>query len=269
MSHGGPAMNIKMLGAHGSDLLVKEGARTRQCRSIGMLVNGVMMVDIGTGPSCLSIDQQDRIRHVVLSHVHMDHVKELPSLVDNRLERGGASLTVSSTTPVLQGLKAHVFNDHVFPNFFRLPQPTASLLREQPLEVGKETEVAGFSVTAVPVHHSVPTVGFIIREGDTACVYSGDTNSTDGLWERAARTPGLKAALIECSFPDEMQDMAQLSGHLTPSLLAQEIRKLKNPDLAIYVVHLKPQFRGRIWEQLQDLRLPKLEILEEDQEVTI
>lgn len=262
-------MKIKILGAHGSDLMVKAGPRLRQCRSVGFLVNDVLMVDIGTGPSRLTIDEQDHIHHVIVSHAHMDHVKELPSLIDNRLERGGKSIAVGSIAPVLNGLQAHIFNDQVFPNFFRLPRPGQALLKECPVEPGEETDMAGLSITAVPVHHTVPTVGFIIRDHDTAWVYSGDTNSTDAIWERAARTPGLKAALIECSFPDEMQDMARLSGHLTPSLLAKEIRKLKNPDLAIYLVHLKPQFRERILDQLQALKLPKLVVLEEDQEVKI
>jgi ribonuclease BN (tRNA processing enzyme) len=112
-------------------------------------------------------------------------------------------------------------------------------------------------------------VGFLLRERDVTVLYSGDTYETDELWRTAARDRNLKAAFIETSFPDEMEDLARISKHLTPSLLAKQLQKLKRPDVPVYIYHLKPRFRDAIQGQLERLGIRNLTVLEEEQEITI
>ena len=50
----------------------------------------------------------------------------------------------------------------------------------------------------------------------------------------------LKAVITETSFPNELQDLANVSGHLTPSTLADELRKLKK-DVPVYLYGGKPK----------------------------
>ncbi|MEC4671834.1 MAG: 3',5'-cyclic-nucleotide phosphodiesterase [Nitrospirota bacterium] len=262
-------MKIKVLGCHGSDMLLETGGTTHQCRSVGFLINDVLMVDAGTGASELTLDEQKRIRHVVFSHLHLDHVKGLPPLVDNLAAISGDPMTLASIPQVLNGLRNHIFNDQVFPNFFALPTRDKPILKDVVLPEGQETWLSGIGFTPVKVNHSVPTVGFIIRDNDSSWLYSGDTYETHALWEMAAKVPNLKAAFIETSFPDEMKELASIAKHLTPSLLAQEFKKIGRPDLPLYVYHLKPPFRDQITDQLSKLGIPNLTILQEGQELEI
>ena len=51
-------MKIRVLGSHGSDLLVKEASGSTPCRSVGFLVNDELMVDAGTLASALTLEEQ-------------------------------------------------------------------------------------------------------------------------------------------------------------------------------------------------------------------
>jgi ribonuclease BN (tRNA processing enzyme) len=227
------------------------------------------MLDAGSIGAALTLSQQRRIRHILLSHLHFDHIKGLPTLADNLVEDHVQPITLSSIPPVLDGLQAYVFNGHVYPDFLTLPDPQRSMFVCRSLEPGKEYDLSGLRVTAIGVNHLVPTIGFVIRDGESAFVYSGDTYDTDDLWVAAGKERTLKAALIETSFPDEMQELAQVSKHLTPSLFARQFRKLGRPDLPVYVYHLKPRFRQQITRQLAGLHIKRLTILEEDQEIDL
>lgn len=262
-------MKIQVLGCHGSDLTLKEQGRIFSYRSSGFLVDDQLLIDAGTAASVLTLEAQQHIQHVLLSHLHMDHVKELPALVDNLFGIREFPLTVWSSPDILRGLKDYLFNDILFPNFFALPSRQAPSLRDAPLQLGTSTRISKYRVTPIAVNHTVSTVGYIIEDGQTAFLYSGDTYETDALWSLASSLPHLQAVFIETSFPNDMSDLARDSKHLTPLLLAQEFKKIGRPEVQLYVYHLKPQFRHQIIQQLLDLDIPTLSVLEEGQEVVL
>jgi len=241
----------------------------RECQSCGFLVNGSLMVDAGTVASALLFEEQKRIRYVLLSHTHMDHIKALPMLADNLAGEIDEPIIVAGIPAVLHALKAHIFNGEVYPDFFTIPSAHHPVLRALPLQVGKETMLGDVSVTPILVNHNVPTTGFLLRDSKGSWAYSGDTHETWEIWKIAARDPELKAVMIEASFPDELADLALVSKHLTPSLFARQFQKIGRPDLPVYAYHLKPQFRERIVNQLNGLGIENLTILEEGQVVTI
>jgi ribonuclease BN (tRNA processing enzyme) len=233
------------------------------------LLNDTVMVDGGTISSQLTFSQQTKIRHLLLSHLHFDHIQGLPSLADNLAEDTAAHVEIASIPEVINGLRHHIFNDAVYPDFFSLPTPDHPILSSRYLEPGQTFSISGLSVTAIRVNHSVPCVGFIIREGDVSIVYSGDTHDTHEIWDRAASDPTLKAAFIETSFPEELSGLAMTSKHLTPSLLARQIWRMNRRDLPIYVYHLKPQWHRTIERQLMELKIPNLTILTEGDELSL
>ncbi|HKW87031.1 MAG TPA: 3',5'-cyclic-nucleotide phosphodiesterase [Nitrospiraceae bacterium] len=262
-------MKIRVLGCHGSDQLVDGDLGPHQCRTCGFLINETVLVDAGTVGPTLRLAEQKRIRHVLLSHLHFDHIQGLPTLADNLVDEIVESVRLTSIPEVLKGLQGHVFNGEVYPDFFQLPDPKCPIFVCRPLEIGKEQDVSGLRVTAIPVNHQVPTVGFFIREGHATILYSGDTYETEEIWKVAAHMPSLKAALIETSFPNTMAELARVSKHLTPSLFAREFRKIGRPDLPVYVYHLKPRFREQIRRELAQLKIPNLRVLEEGQEIHV
>jgi cAMP phosphodiesterase len=242
----------------------------RICRSVGFLVNEEIMVDAGTLASGLTLKEQKRIKHILLSHLHLDHVKGIPPLVDNVSGFVDHQIVIASLPSVLSGLQKHVFNDLVFPNFFNLSGAHSSILRPEELKPKQEINLPGrVRVTPILVNHTVETVGFIIQDDETAWIYSGDTHVTEDIWKVAAQTPNLKGIFIEVSFPDSMMDIAIRSKHLTPTLLAQEYRKIRKPDLPLYVYHMKPAVRDQIIEEIIQLEIPNVSILEEGQELKL
>jgi ribonuclease BN (tRNA processing enzyme) len=124
-------------------------------------------------------------------------------------------------------------------------------------------------VTPVPVNHLVPTVGFLIKQGPVSVLYSGDTYETDDIWAVASKEPTLKAALIESSFPDRMGELARLSKHLTPTLFAEQFRKIGRPHLPVYAYHLKPRFERDIVSELSQQGIANLSVLQEGMELTL
>jgi phosphoribosyl 1,2-cyclic phosphodiesterase len=47
------------------------------------LLDSVVAVDAGAITRALSIEQQRQIRHVLVTHSHMDHTASLPFLIEN------------------------------------------------------------------------------------------------------------------------------------------------------------------------------------------
>lgn len=265
----GRCVNIRILGCHGSDQLVITETTPLSCRPCAFLINDTLLVDAGTIGSKLTLSEQLTIRHVLLSHVHFDHIKELPTLADNLAGVSSAPVVIAGIPPVLASLRAHVFNWTVYPDFFALPSAGHPVFSIQRLRAGETSVLSGLRVTPIRVNHVVPTVGFIISDGESAVLYSGDTHQTDEIWQVAAGVPELKAAFIETSYPDEEADLARQAKHLTPSLLASEFRKIGRPDLPVYVYHVKPRFRDRIRKQVQAAGMTRAVLLEEEHKLTV
>lgn len=262
-------MQIKVLGSHGSDLLLDEAENPSACRCVGFLVDRTLLIDPGTGAGALTLNAQLQLKHILLSHAHFDHFKGLPAIADNLVGLSQHPLVVSGMVPVLRSIRTHIFNDQIFPDFFQLPTPEKPVLSEQALRLGSETPLEHIGITPFKVNHTVPSTGFLIRDQETSFVFSGDTHETDALWNAAKEDPHLKAAFIETSFPDEMLKMAVTSRHLTPGLLAGEFKKIGRPDLPLYIYHMKPRFRDRISSQLGRLKIPNLHIVQEGDEITL
>lgn len=97
----------------------------------------------------------------------------------------------------------------------------------------------GRAITALPANHVIPAVGFHLDSGAGSLVFTGDTTTQDTFWELVNGIENLEYLIIETAFPNAEKDLAQLSKHLCPSLLAEELLKLKR-QAKIYITHLKP-----------------------------
>jgi ribonuclease BN (tRNA processing enzyme) len=262
---------IRILGCHGSELITTDSQGNRHhCHACGFLVDETCMVDGGSISGGLLEVEQDKIRHVLLSHAHFDHIKGVPLLADNMVGRTGtAPINVWGLPEVLLAFRQNILNDEIYPDFTRLPTIETAPLLCQPFSEEKPIPLDGLEAMAVRVHHTVPAVGFVVRDSASAFLYSGDTAETRRIWEVARDERRLKAAFIEASFPNELRELAQVSGHLTPELLKAEIIKLGRPDIPLYIYHLKPSYRDQIKAELRALGLPNLHIPEEGQVIVL
>lgn len=223
------------------------------------LVDNHIAVDAGSIGCIAPFEIQRKIKHVFLSHSHIDHIASLPIFLDNVFTDGIECPTVYGNESVLDSLRSDIFNDRVWPDLERLSSPEAPFLKmvtlksEQPVQIGETT------VTPVHVDHAVPTFGFIIEAKRSAVAIISDTAPTDRIWEVANATPNLKAVILEASFPNVMHSLAEKAAHLTPAMFAHEISKLER-DVRVLAVHIKPAFHREIVDELHACGIERLEI---------
>ena len=248
-------------------VLGSAGAEFPNFNPPAFLVDDVLLIDAGTTGAVLSAAEQERIRYIFLSHAHLDHVRGIPSLADNIvIGNCRAHLEVVSIPEAIATLRTHLLNDTLWPDFSCIPTPEEPVVSYREIEAEEEVQVGDYTVTAYRVNHTVPAVGYIVRSGGKALLYSGDTGPTDRLWE-AAR--GLSAMIVEVSFPNEMEGLALMTGHLTSRLLAIELGKLGELPPRIFITHPKPQYYELIRRELAELGIPQVELLRDGAVIAI
>ncbi|GLI33652.1 3',5'-cyclic-nucleotide phosphodiesterase [Desulforhabdus amnigena] len=250
-------MKIRVLGASGSEVPGHN--------SPAFLVDEFLLMDAGTISLSLDRDSQCKITHIFLTHAHLDHIKGIPFLVDNIVSTNQAcALTILSGKEVLKDLKKHLFNNRIWPDFSRLPKHDAPVMRYQEISTRNFIEVHGYRIYSTPVHHSVPAYGYMIEDPEgNAVLYTGDTGPTEKIWTRM-RKHNVKALITEVSFPDELEELARVSGHLTPSLLKGEIQKMPVLPARIYISHLKLHYKHLIEKQLATVDAPPIVLLKDN-----
>lgn len=208
-------------------------------RTTSMLLDNDVLIDAGTGAGDLSVAELCKIDHVFVTHSHLDHIACIPLMVDSVGFMRDKPLTIHATEATLEILRQHIFNWKIWPDFTQIPNAQQPYMCYQAIQLGQTVELHGRKITALPANHVVPAVGFQIDSGAASLVFSGDTTSQVELWEVVNRIANLRYLVIETAFPNAEKELALLSKHLCPSLLAEELLKLKsNPE--IYITHLKP-----------------------------
>ncbi|MEZ6061582.1 MAG: 3',5'-cyclic-nucleotide phosphodiesterase [Planctomycetaceae bacterium] len=226
---------------------------------IAAVVNDSIAVDAGTIGLLWPMKRQLQIRHVFLSHSHIDHVASLPLFLDNVYEPGPDCPTVYSCPATQECLRRDVFNDRLWPDFIRLSEEESPFLKLRTLQAEVPVELPGLTVTPVPLDHIVPTMGFLLQEPDCSVAIVFDTSPTQRVWEVLAAAPNLRAVFLEASFPNSHRWLAHKSGHLCPEQFQQELRKLP-PSVRVVACHLKPRFFDEIARELQALGRENLEV---------
>jgi ribonuclease BN (tRNA processing enzyme) len=224
------------------------------------LVNDTLAMDAGWVSEALTLEEQAKVKDVIISHSHLDHTCTLPFLIDNNFSAPGFSLRIYAIPEVIASMKNHLFNNQTWPDFTCLPNDMTPVLKL--VQVAEETpfRVNGLSIRAVRVAHIVPTTGFILDDRKAVVAFSSDTGPTERFWELANKARRLKAVITETSFPNELQDLANVSGHLTPATLEMELRKLKR-DVPVYLYGLKPKHQALIKKQLRSIKDDRIELL--------
>lgn len=242
-------MKLRVLGCSGG---IANGLRTTS-----LLVNDNILIDAGTGVGDLSLEEMAKIEHVFITHSHIDHVGFLPLLVDSMFSNITSPIMVYSQAVTIKAIKDHIFNWIIWPDFSQLPRPDKPVLRFKAMAPDETLIIDEVLFQMIEVSHTVPAVAYRMEHKGKSIAFSGDTSSNDTLWERLNAYPGLDILIVESAFSDEQYDLALLSRHYTPSLLAQDLKKLRhNPE--IYITHLKPGDEEKIKQELENIT-PKRE----------
>ncbi|MGD9117012.1 MAG: MBL fold metallo-hydrolase [Dehalococcoidia bacterium] len=233
-------MQIRFLGAHNCE--------TKSTRLVSLLVDGVLAVDVGGLTSALTFEEQQKVEAVLLTHQHFDHVRDVPTLAMT-LFFGGSKTVIYATPPVFKVLENNLMDGVIYSDF-RRRRPEGPIVSFSVVEPGKAQKILDYDVLAVPVKHSVPTVGYQLTRGGKSFFYTGDTGP--GLrecWEQVS--PQL--LVTEVTAPNRFTGWGEKEGHLTPELLQRELtdfKELKGYLPRVVIVHMSPHLEKEIAGQV-------------------
>lgn len=246
-------MKIRVLGCSASEL--------PDANLSSFLVDNKLLLDAGTIGEVLHEKEQWKIRHVLLTHAHLDHIKDLPFFADNiSINNRKHHVTVVSVSAVNRALKQNLLNDVLWPDFTKIPSPDNPIIRLRNIKAGQPFTIDGFHVTAYAVSHTVPAVGYLVRDRKgKKLLYTGDTGPDDALWDSINDV--IHGLITEVSLPDRFTSRALDTQHLTPRLLGAELKKMHSIPERIFITHCKPRYKNRITEEIARLGCRNIRIL--------
>lgn len=225
------------------------------------VIDDSVAIDAGSLAMAATPLLQSQVRDIVLTHAHLDHTAGLPLFIDDLFSTLTEPITVYALQSVIETLERDIFNWSVYPRFSELSNANGPVLKYEPFGVSEEFTVHHLTLRAVEVNHKVPSTGFLISDTQATIALSGDTAGTEGFWNLVNSADDVSAILLECAFPDELDELAVVSHHLTPRRMKIELEKCEK-QCPVYVVNLKPMFRDSIVSQIEDLKIKGVTVLE-------
>ena len=236
-------MNIRVLGC--------SGAIAKDCRTTSFLIDGEVLIDAGTGVGDLSLEEMRRIDYVMLTHSHLDHVAALPLMVDSVAAQRKTPVKVYALAGTIAALKAHVFNNVIWPDFTVIPSEQAPFVMFEEVRVGQTIKINDKFIEVLPAVHTVPAAGYAVTAGTGYWVFTGDTERNPALWARINQL-NVAMLVIETAFSNREKDLARRSLHLSPCVLAEELDMIaKDKNYPIYITHTKPAETDMIMSEIQ------------------
>jgi cAMP phosphodiesterase len=232
------------------------------------LLDDVLAVDAGALTTALDFTAQRRVQDVLLTHGHLDHVWTLPLFLANRFGGHAVPCRIHGSSYTLETVRTHLFNDRIWPDFTEAVRESVPLVQFLPLDPGDSRAILDYDVTSIPLVHAVPSQAYLIRRGGKSLLVCGDTYATDRLWEVADATPDLASIFVECSFPSRYDGLARASLHLTPKLLAVELKKIRS-NCPILITHIKPEDKAEVIREIAAIGDKRLRILEDGHVVDV
>ncbi len=248
-------MIVRIVGGHGG---VSPGFK-----NTSYLIDGKLLIDAGSVASGMKIDEQVLIDDILISHSHLDHISDLAFLADNCFGLKDKPFQIHTCDTVKKNIMTHLLNDEIWPDFTKLPNKKKPTLNFNTIKSFEVFEVGGYTIEMIPVNHPAGGHGFIIQKGDTSIVFTQDTGPTSEIWTQAKKRTNLKAIFTEVSFPNHLQNVADLSFHHTPNTIEKEIEKMPL-SVPIFLGHIKPNYQTQLSQEIDALGNDRLSLLSSD-----
>jgi len=243
-------MQIKILGW--------SGGIGQHLRTTCFQIDDDILIDAGTGLGDMPLNQMSGIRHVFITHSHLDHIAGIPLFADSMFGVNSEPVVIHAQEKTIKALKAHIFNWVIWPDFSELPTRENPVLRFEIMNPGEVIKIRNREIHMIPVNHTVPGVGYFVSSPRGNAAFSGDTTTNDTLWDMLNQQDSLNLLFVEAAFANSEMEISKISKHYCPSLLGEDIIKLKHAP-EIWLTHFKPGEEDLIFEQCQNA-MPHLSV---------
>lgn len=231
-----------------------ENRRSPSGGSACIQVTKRVTIDAG---NLLSLDQNELLEYIFISHSHLDHVLDLPFYVDANYTKFKKPLKICAGKETIEALKTHIFNGAVWPDFHNIKLLNSDYKAIEFVEIKEEDEFEFDEITITPIQsfHTIECYGFIIRREDKSIYFTSDTASSDKLWNTINTREDIKQVVVDIAFPSRFDDLASASLHMTPKALKQGLKNLNRDDVIIHAFHLKSNFQEEITKEIKEYGL--------------
>ncbi|NOR52090.1 MAG: MBL fold metallo-hydrolase [Gammaproteobacteria bacterium] len=237
-------MDIRVLGCSGG---VSLGNRTTS-----FLVGDDILIDAGSGVGDLTLEEMRKIRHIFITHTHLDHIHCIPLLLDTIFDSVTEPVVLHGSSIVLEAIHDHLFNGVIWPDFSVMPSMENPVVINEAIEAGESIQLGDLNISAIEVNHIVPTVAFIVSDPSGVFAFSGDTTTNDTLWEALNKLEKIDILVVETAFSNSELDLCRNAKHYCPISLAEDLKKLRH-QTDIYLTHAKPGEEEKIFQECHEL----------------
>ena len=145
-------MRLRVLGCSGG---IGDGLRTTS-----FLVDDDVLIDAGTGVGDLTLEEMRQLRHIFITHSHLDHITGVPLLVDTLFGTVDEAVNLYALPETLAVIREHIFNWQIWPDFEELSTTVRPVISFNEMKAGESHMIENRKFEMIPVNHTVPGVLF-------------------------------------------------------------------------------------------------------------
>ena len=237
---------IQVLGAYGT--------KTKEYGTTSFLLNATTTIDAGNLLNSLEENSID-IETIWLTHSHLDHIVDIAHILDNYFHLREKTLTIKALPETIRAIQENFLNDAIWPDFSRIKlngQDIMAIAYEE-IEAGKKYDISDHeTITPFLTDHTVASCGYIYTVKDRSSIMiSTDTYSLKNIQDIIDNNVQITSLVLECSFSNSMKNLAIESKHLTPELLFGQLNNFKRDDFTLYINHIKPSYKEKIYAEIE------------------
>ncbi len=225
------------------------------------LINDSLAIDAGSLAIGLTPEEQLKIRSIVITHAHLDHVISLPLMVTDLFEELREPIKLYATPSDFEAIQHHLLTPRVWIPLETMKNAHTELIAYHPIRTAESFVAEDLKITPIAVTHTILTHGLLVEDDHSALLFTSDTGATHQIWQVAQECDKLRAVFIDLSFPNRLTDLARVSCHHSPATLIEELPKIK-PGVPVYAVHLKAMYHHQVAAEIAELNQPRIQIAE-------
>lgn len=225
------------------------------------IINDSLAIDAGSLAIGLTYEEQMRLRSIVITHAHLDHIFSLPLLVTDLFDELREPINLYATSSDFDAIKDHLLTPRVWIPLEIMKNEHTELVKFHPIKAGESFVAEGLKITPIPVTHTILTHGMLVEDEQSALLFTADTGATERIWQISRDCPKLRAVFIDVSFPSKLTPLAQVSCHHSTETLLQELPKI-NPEVPVFAVHVKAAYFEQVAAEIAAMKNPRIQMAE-------